>query len=57
MLTLRDVLTRWEADELSLGAAEMLRMSERTLRRWTRRYEEDGDVGVWTGDWVGGPAG
>jgi hypothetical protein len=34
MLKLRDVLSRWEADELSqLEAAELLGMSERTFRR------------------------
>ncbi len=47
MLKLRDVLSRWEADELSqMEAAELLGMSERTFRRWTRRYEEEGEAGV-----------
>jgi transposase len=47
MLKLRDVLSRWELDELSqLEAAELLGMSERTFRRWTRRYEEEGEAGL-----------
>jgi transposase len=47
MLKLRDVLNRWEADQLSqLEAAELLGMSERTFRRWTRRYEEEGEAGL-----------
>ena len=47
MLKLRDVLSRWEADELSqLEASELLGMSERTFRRWTRRYEEGGEAGL-----------
>ena len=38
MLKLRDVLSRWEASELSqLDAAELVGMSERTFRRWARR--------------------
>ena len=27
-------------------AAELLGVSERTFRRWTRRYEEDGEAGL-----------
>jgi transposase len=47
MLKLRDVLSRWERDELSqLEAAELLGMSERTFRRWTRRFEEAGEAGL-----------
>lgn len=47
MLKLRDVLSRVEASELSqLEAAELLGMSERTFRRWTRRFEEEGDEGL-----------
>jgi transposase len=47
MLKLRDVLSRWEAGSLSqLEAAELLGMSERTLRRWTRRMEEEGEEGL-----------
>jgi transposase len=47
MLKLRDVLSRWQAAELSqVEAAELLGMSERTLRRWTRRFEEDGEDGL-----------
>ena len=44
MLKLRDVLSRWEAGSLSqLEAAEILGMSERSFRRWTRRFEEEGE--------------
>jgi transposase len=47
MLKLRDVLSHWEADELSqLEAAEILGMSERTFRRYVRRVEEDGEAGL-----------
>jgi transposase len=47
MLKLRDVLSRWEADELGqLEAAELLGMSERTFRRWTSRYEAEGERGL-----------
>src|SRR5260370_30082308 len=47
MLKLRDVLSRWEADELSqLEAAELLGMSERTFRRWTGRFEAEGEAGL-----------
>src|SRR5208283_4861997 len=58
MLKLRDVMSRWEAGGLSqLEAAELLGMSERTFRRWSRRFEEDGEDGFWTGAWGGAPAG
>ncbi len=47
MLKLRDVMGRWERDELSqLEAAELLGMHERTFRRWARRFEADGDEGL-----------
>jgi len=38
---------RWEGDELSeMEAAEILGVTERTFRRWRRRYEEDGSSGL-----------
>ena len=47
MLKLRDVLGGWEAGRLSqLEAAEVLGMSERTFRRWSRRFDGDGDDGL-----------
>jgi transposase len=47
MLKLQDVLSRWEAAELSqMEAAELLGMSERTFRRWVRRFEDDGEEGL-----------
>lgn len=47
MLKLRETLTRWEAGRLSqLEAADILGMSERTFRRWARRFEADGDTGL-----------
>jgi transposase len=47
MLKLRDVLSRWEAKQISqLEAAELMGVSERTFRRWTRRFEEEGEVGL-----------
>ena len=40
-------LNRWELAELSQEeAAELLGVSERTFRRWTRRYEEEGEAGL-----------
>ena len=42
-----NILNRWESAELSQEeAAELLGVSERTFRRWTRRYEEDGEAGL-----------
>ena len=47
MLKLMDVLSHWEADELSqLEAAEILGMSERSFRRYARRVEADGEEGL-----------
>jgi transposase len=47
MLKLREVWFRWEAGELSqLEAAELLGMHERTFRRWSRRFEEEGEAGL-----------
>ena len=47
MLKLRDVLSRWEAKQVSqLEAAELMGVSERTFRRWTRRFEEEGEAGL-----------
>src|SRR6266436_6276857 len=47
MLKLRDVVSRWEAEALSqLEAAELLGMSDRTFRRWVRRFEEEGEEGL-----------
>lgn len=42
-----DVLSRWEAGELSMmEAGELLGMSERQFRRYRDRYEEDGLAGL-----------
>ena len=42
-----NVLNRWELAELNQEeAAELLGVSERTFRRWTRRYEEEGEAGL-----------
>ena len=50
MLKLRDVLSRWEAKQISqLEAAELMGVSERTFRRWARRFEEGGKPAWWTG--------
>jgi transposase len=47
MLKLRDVLSRWEAKQISqFEAAELMGVSERTFRRWTRRFEEEGEAGL-----------
>ena len=42
-----NLLHRWEFAELNQEeAAELLGVSERTFRRWTRRYEEEGEAGL-----------
>ena len=47
MLKLRDVLSRWQAKQISqLEAAELMGVSERAFRRWTRRFEEEGEAGL-----------
>jgi len=41
------LLHRWESAELNQEeAAELLGVDVRTFRRWTRRYEEDGEAGL-----------
>jgi hypothetical protein len=46
MISFRSVLDRHEAGELSqIEGGELLGISERTFRRWCRRYGEDGEVG------------
>jgi transposase len=47
MIKFMSVFGRFDAAELSqLEAAELLGMSERTFRRWSARYEEDGEMGL-----------
>jgi hypothetical protein len=47
MQKFRQVLSRWEAGELSMiEAGELLGMSERQFRRYRDRYEEDGLEGL-----------
>jgi transposase len=47
MTVFLNLLTRWESAELNQEeAAELLGVSERTFRRWTRRYEEEGEAGL-----------
>lgn len=47
MISFRSVLDRHEAGELNqIDAGELLGVSERTFRRWCRRYEEDGEAGL-----------
>ena len=42
-----NILNRWESAELNQEeAAELLGVSERTFRRWTRAYEEEGEAGL-----------
>ena len=42
-----NILSRWESAELNQEeAAELLGVSERTFRRWTRRYDEEGEAGL-----------
>ena len=47
MIKFLSVLSRYEAAELSqLEAAELLGMGERTFRRWNRRFEDEGEAGL-----------
>src|SRR3982074_402664 len=47
MLRFRDILCRYESNEFNqMEAAEMLGVSERTFRRWCRRFEDDGEAGL-----------
>jgi transposase len=47
MMKFRDVFGRCEEGNLSqLEAAELLGVSERTFRRWCRRYEDEGEAGL-----------
>jgi transposase len=47
MAVFLNILSRWESAELNQEeAAELLGLSERTFRRWTRRYEEEGEAGL-----------
>ena len=47
MQKFQDVLSRWEAGALSMmEAGELLGMSERQLRRYRYRFEEDGLDGL-----------
>jgi transposase len=47
MAVFLNLLSRWESAELSQEeAAELLGVSERTFRRWTRAYEEEGEAGL-----------
>ncbi len=47
MLKVEEILDDWTEGRLSqLEAAEILGMSERTLRRYARRFEEDGEEGL-----------
>ena len=42
-----NLLHRWESAELNQDeAAELLGVDVRTFRRWTRRYDEDGEAGL-----------
>jgi transposase len=47
MAVFLNLLRRWESAELNQEeAAELLGVSERTFRRWTRAYEEAGEAGL-----------
>lgn len=47
MIKFLSILNRYEASELSqLEAAELLGMSERSFRRWSRRFEGEGEAGL-----------
>jgi transposase len=47
MISFRSVLDRHDAGDLNqIEAGELLGISERTFRRWCRRYEDDGERGL-----------
>jgi transposase len=47
MAVFLNLLRRWESAELNQEeAAELLGIDVRTFRRWTRRYEEEGEAGL-----------
>jgi hypothetical protein len=47
MAVFLNLLHRWESAELNQEeAAELLGIDVRTFRRWTRRYEEEGEAGL-----------
>ena len=47
MVRFQSVLSRYQTDQVGQGeAAEMLGVSERTFRRWCRRFEEEGEAGL-----------
>ena len=47
MAVFLNLLRRWESAELNQEeAAELLGVSERTFRRWRRRYDEEGEAGL-----------
>ena len=47
MMKMEDILDGWEKGRFSqLEAAEILGMSERTFRRYSRRFEADGEAGL-----------
>ena len=47
MIRFEHILDRYEASELNqIDAADMLGISERSFRRWCRRYEEEGAAGL-----------
>ena len=47
MAMILNLLHRWESAELNQEeAAELLGVDVRTFRRWTRRYEEEGEAGL-----------
>ena len=47
MIRFQRVLSRHEGDELNqMEAAEMLGVSERTFRRWCKRFEDEGEAGL-----------
>jgi transposase len=47
MVRFQSVLRRYEANHVCRAeAAEMLGVSERTFRRWCRRFEDEGEAGL-----------
>ena len=50
-MKLQEVMLRAMAKKIKWWqAAEMIGISERQMRRWRKRYEEEGSGACWTGD-------
>lgn len=57
MIKFRRIPERYEANEFNqIGATELLGITERTLRRWRRRFEVASRMPTKLGRWIAGSA-